>query len=92
MKRIRSNWFYQTRELPNVSLQLEVKAGKKMESFYKGKEGIAELTASMLNESTAKYTCEEIASELEKLGSEVSFNASKNGINMNISALEKISG
>ncbi|NNC86451.1 MAG: insulinase family protein [Bacteroidia bacterium] len=79
-------------ELPNVSLRLEIKAGKKMESYHKGKEGIAQLTSSMLNESTVKFTSEEISSELEKLGSDVSFSSNRNSITMNISTLKKYLG
>jgi zinc protease len=53
------------------------------------KLGLAELTASMLNEGTKNFTTEQIAADLEKLGSSISFNASKNQTSISIQCLKK---
>jgi zinc protease len=53
------------------------------------KLGVAELTASMLNEGTKNFTTEEIAAQEEKLGSNVSFSANKNSTTINIRTQKK---
>lgn len=53
------------------------------------KIGLAELTASMLNEGTKNYTTEQISAELEKLGSSISFNSGKSQTSINVSCLKK---
>ena len=74
-------------EVPMVSMQISVPAGHRNESADKA--GVASIMASLLNESTTNYTAEQIAEELEKLGSSVRANAGAEGVTINISSLTK---
>ncbi|WP_375416533.1 M16 family metallopeptidase [uncultured Hymenobacter sp.] len=58
-------------EVPAVTMLLTIKGGHRLEQANPGKAGVAALTASMLNEGSQKYTSEEFAAELDKLGSTV---------------------
>jgi zinc protease len=53
------------------------------------KLGVAELTANLMNESTNKYTTEQISAELEKIGSSITFGASKTQTYINVYCLKK---
>ncbi len=58
-------------EVPTVTMLLTVKGGHYLSANDLAKAGIAQLTASMLNEATQKYTTEQLNRELEKLGSRI---------------------
>ena len=58
-------------EVPTVTMLLAVKGGHYLSANDPSKAGIAQLTASMLNEGTQKYTSEQLNKELEKLGSSI---------------------
>ena len=58
------------KEVPSVAIQINIAAGHRYEAL--NKIGTAELLASMLNESTKKYTVEQLDELLEGLGSSVS--------------------
>ncbi|WP_210490125.1 M16 family metallopeptidase [Rufibacter aurantiacus] len=60
-------------EVPTVTLLFTLMGGHKLEAHDPSKAGIASLTASMLNESSEKFTAEEISSQLQKLGSSINF-------------------
>ncbi len=53
------------------------------------KMGVAELTASLLNEGTKNFTTEKISAELEKLGSSISFEANKKTSTIRVECLKK---
>ncbi len=74
-------------ETPTVMIQFSLPAGTRY--VAKGKEGLAQLTASMLQEGTTKRSMEEIHAELDKLGSSISVGASGYTTNVSVSALEK---
>ncbi|CAE6913597.1 hypothetical protein ACOMICROBIO_FLGHMIGD_02253 [Vibrio sp. B1FLJ16] len=74
-------------ETPTVMMQFSLPAGTRY--VEKGKEGLAQLTASMLQEGTTKRSMEEIHAELDKLGSSISVGASGYTTNISVSALEK---
>ena len=76
-----------TDEIPSVTVQIIVKAGQIMEGLEKA--GLASLTADMLNESTLKHTTEQLADELNKLGSEIYISAGPENITITISSLTK---
>jgi len=76
-------------EVPTVTLLLSVKGGHKLEAKDPGKAGIAALTSSMLNEASQKYTSEEISSELDKLGSSISFYSGADRMNVSVQSLTK---
>ena len=58
-------------EVPNVTMLLAVKGGHYLSADNPAQAGVAQLTASMLNEDTQKYTTEQLNTELEKLGSSI---------------------
>ncbi len=74
-------------ETPTVMLQISLPAGTRY--VEKGKEGLAQLTASMLQEGTTKRSMEEIHAELDKLGSVISVGATSYTTDISVSALAK---
>jgi zinc protease len=58
-------------ELPTATILLTIKGGHRLEQANPGKAGIAALTAQMLNEGSEKYTSEEFAAALDRLGSAI---------------------
>ncbi len=74
-------------EVPTTTIRLRLKAGQ----IYEGldKLGLASLTAGMLDEATLKNSAEDIANELAKLGSSVSFSASDEYVTLFIRSLTK---
>jgi zinc protease len=76
-----------TTEIPSVTIQLNIESGHRFED--KSKVGISGLTAAMLNEGTAKYTSEEIAEKLDRLGSSVSVNGGNENVTVYITSLTK---
>ncbi len=75
----------QYQETPTISLQLTVPAGHRLDPT--SKEGLAELTAAMMNEGSEKFTAEEIASKLETLGSSISVHAGLYGTTISLNTL-----
>ncbi|MFZ6043639.1 insulinase family protein, partial [Vibrio natriegens] len=65
------------RETPTVELQLVVPAGRRFEPA--GKDGLARLTASMMEEASQKSTAEALSSRLDTLGSTIGFTAGQYG-------------
>ncbi|MGV3685838.1 MAG: M16 family metallopeptidase [Daejeonella sp.] len=76
-------------EVPSVALLFSIKGGHKLEAKDPGKAGIASLTAAMLNEGSEKYSSEEISSQLEKLGSSISFYSGADRLNISVQSLTK---
>ena len=74
-------------EVPMTSVQISVPAGHRNES--PAQAGIANLLAQMMNEGTENYTAEEMAEELEKLGSRISVYSGEERFTVNISSLTK---
>ncbi|NIJ52646.1 M16 family metallopeptidase [Dyadobacter arcticus] len=67
-------------EVPTVTMLLALKGGHLLSANDPSKAGIAQLTASMLNEATQKYTAEQINIELEKLGGNIQIYSGKEDI------------
>ncbi|MES2780494.1 MAG: pitrilysin family protein [Bacteroidota bacterium] len=76
-------------EVPFVSMILTVKGGNNAMADDLGKSGLAALTASMMGESTQNHTSEQFANELEKLGSSINFNATRDAVTMTVNAPKK---
>ncbi|MDO6776373.1 pitrilysin family protein [Shewanella sp. 3_MG-2023] len=75
----------ESHETPTVELLIYLEGGHRVAP--QGKAGVASLTASMLNESSAKRSTEELAGALEMLGSSVSFGASGSQSYIQLSSL-----
>lgn len=74
-------------ETPTTSFLLKLPMGSYAEN--KNNAGITSLMASLLNESTLHYSTEQMSLELEKLGSRISFSASRDSLNVYVSSLSK---
>ncbi|MCL1036266.1 insulinase family protein [Shewanella submarina] len=72
-------------ETPTVELLIYLNGGHDLVPV--DKSGLSALTASMMNESTAKRSTEELTQALEMLGSSISFGSSGNQSTIKVSAL-----
>ncbi|MES2387673.1 MAG: pitrilysin family protein [Bacteroidota bacterium] len=77
------------KDVPVVTMLLSIKGGHLQEGANLSKAGTANLLADMLMESTQKYSTEEMASELDKLGSQISIQAGADAIDVSVSSLTK---
>ena len=76
-------------ELPIVNISVRVPGGQLAETNDPSKSGIASITAAMLNEDTKKYSAEQMAVELQKLGSSINVFSSFDGTVFNVQSLKK---
>ena len=76
-------------EIPTTSLLLTLKGGHRLDAYDPSKSGLASLTAGMLNESTEKYSSEDIQEELRKLGSSIYVSSDDDGTYISINTLNK---
>ncbi len=77
-------------ETPEITISLTMEGGSLVLTNDKLKKlGIAELTASLLNEGTKNFTTEQISAQLDVLGSSISFNAGKSTTNIQVNCLKK---
>ncbi|RAK02925.1 zinc protease [Larkinella arboricola] len=76
-------------EVPEVTLVFSVKGGHMLSASDPSKAGIAQLTASLMNEATQNFSNEEINAKLEKLGSSIQVYASTEEIQVAVSSLTK---
>ncbi|MGQ0829306.1 MAG: M16 family metallopeptidase [Bacteroidota bacterium] len=77
-------------ETPQITLLLRLEGGSLvLPNDQLKKLGIAELTAYIMDEGTKNYTTEQISAELEKIGSNISFNSSKTTTTISVSCLKK---
>ncbi|UOQ97351.1 insulinase family protein [Hymenobacter sp. 5317J-9] len=76
-------------EIPAVTMRLTIRGGHRLEQAMPAKAGVAQLTASMLNEGSEKYTSEQFTTELDKLGSSVQVSAGDNETTVYVQSLTK---
>jgi zinc protease len=76
-------------EVPIVTLQMTMKGGHMLSANDLTKAGLATLTAAIMNESTEKFTAEQIDDELDKLGSSINIYAGKTGTTVFVQSLAK---
>jgi zinc protease len=76
-------------ELPLVTIQLSMPGGHRLNATNLNKAGLASLVSDLMNESTEKYSSEDMANELDKLGSSVYFSAGSDNITLVIQSLVK---
>ncbi|OLQ84703.1 peptidase M16 [Vibrio ponticus] len=74
-------------ETPTVQMDIRLPAGERYAA--KDQEGIANLTAAMMQEGTQKSTLEELQARLDKLGSSVAINAGNYTTTISLASLEK---
>lgn len=77
----------ESNETPTLSVTLSLEGGVLLDDI--SKPGLANLTASLMNESTKNYSTEEIANQLSLIGSSVRVYASGRYINVEASTLAK---
>ncbi|MGI2168666.1 M16 family metallopeptidase [Shewanella sp. MF05960] len=75
----------ESNETPTVELLIYLNGGHRLATLDKA--GVADLTASMLNESSLKRSSEELAGALDMLGSTISFGASSEQSYIKVSSL-----
>jgi zinc protease len=73
-------WLLPTRNLPMLSVEVTFRAGAAFEPA--GKEGLAQLTASLLDEGAGPYDATEFKEELEAIGAR--FGASSDGLDISV--------
>ncbi|EGU32473.1 insulinase family protease/insulinase family protease [Vibrio ichthyoenteri ATCC 700023] len=76
-----------TDETPTIEMDIRFPAGERY--VTQGKEGLANLTAAMLQEGTLDSTLEQLQARLDKIGSHVSISAGSYTSTVSISSLEK---
>ncbi|WP_317897460.1 M16 family metallopeptidase [Aurantibacillus circumpalustris] len=74
-------------EIPKVNVLITFKLGHRFEEI--GKAGIAQLLASMLEQSSQKTSAEEIENKLNRLGSSVNIYSGDEDFNISIQALKE---
>lgn len=73
-------------ETPTVLIDIRLPAGERHVEV--GKEGLAHLTAALLEQDSAQRSVEKIQAELDKLGSVIRINAGSYATNVTISSLK----
>ncbi|MDE1232082.1 M16 family metallopeptidase [Vibrio aestuarianus] len=77
----------ETSETPTVLIAIDLPAGER--HVARGKEGLANLTAALLEEGSTKRSVETIQAQLDQLGSTISVNANEYSTSIVISSLKK---
>ncbi|TMI80763.1 MAG: insulinase family protein, partial [Bacteroidetes bacterium] len=76
-------------ELPVVTLSITVPGGHLLQANDVSKIGLANFFATMMNEDTKNYTAEQMAVELQKLGSSINISSSTDEVTFNVQCLKK---
>ena len=76
-------------ELPVVNISITIPGGHLLQARDTSKIGLASFFADMMNEDTKKYTAEQMAVELQKLGSSIRVNSQRDGIVFAVQSLKK---
>ncbi|HEV8079107.1 MAG TPA: pitrilysin family protein [Chitinophagaceae bacterium] len=79
----------QNTEIPSVTFSLTIPGGHLAQANDMQKIGLANLFANMMTEDTKNYTAEQIALELQKLGSSINVSSSTDGIVYTVNSLKK---
>ncbi|MFT3937040.1 MAG: pitrilysin family protein [Chitinophagaceae bacterium] len=79
----------QNNELPLVSITISIPGGHLLEANDTSKVGLASFFADMMNEDTKKYTAEQMAVELQKLGSNISTYSNRDEFGFTVQCLKK---
>ncbi len=76
-------------EIPTVTMTITIPGGHLLQAKDTAKIGLADMFGDMMNEDTKKYTAEQMAVELQKLGSSVNIGSSFDGITVSVQSLKK---
>jgi zinc protease len=76
-------------EVPSVTITITVPGGHLLQAKDTSKVGLASFFASMMSEDTKNYTAEQMAVELQKLGSNISVSNATDGIVFSVTSLKK---
>ncbi len=76
-------------EIPTVTLTITIPGGHLLQAKDTSKIGLASFFASMMNEDTKQYTAEQMAVELQKIGSSISVFSGTDGITYSVQSLKK---
>ncbi|HEV7779731.1 MAG TPA: pitrilysin family protein [Chitinophagaceae bacterium] len=76
-------------ELPTVTFSLSIPGGHLVSETDKTKVGLAGFFADMMGEDTKNYTAEQLAVELQKLGSTLNVSSSVDGVDFTVQSLKK---
>ena len=76
-------------EVPTVTLSITIPGGHLLQANDTAKIGLAGFFGSMMNEDTKNYSAEQMAVELQKLGSSVNVSSGFDGITFNAQMLKK---
>ena len=79
----------QNTEVPTVTFTLTIPGGHLASATDLNKAGLASFFADMMNEDTKTRTAEQIAVELQKLGSSISISSDVDGVTYRVQALKK---
>lgn len=72
-------------ETPTVLIRFSLPAGERY--VAKGKEGLADITATMMNQGSLQYSKEELQAKLDTLGSDISISAGEYSTQVTVSSL-----
>lgn len=76
-------------EIPTVTFSLTIPGGHLAQARDLSKAGLANLFTGMMLEDTKNFTAEQIAVELQKLGSIISINSGLDGVTYSVQSLKK---
>ena len=76
-------------EIPMVTLTVTMPGGHMASAGDLSKAGLASFAARMLNEDTKNYSAEQMAAELQKLGSSISIGSGKDDLTFYVQTLKK---
>jgi zinc protease len=79
----------QNTEIPTVTFSLTIPGGHLASANDLSKAGLASFFADMMTEDTKNYTAEQMAIELQKLGSSINVISTTDGFSYNVQALKK---
>ena len=79
----------QNTELPVVTFSVSIPGGHLAQANDTAKIGLSNIVANMFGEDTRNYSAEQMAVELQKLGSSININSDVDNITFNVQCLKK---
>ena len=76
-------------EIPVITIQITIPGGHLLQASDTAKIGLARMTANMLGEDTKNYTAEQLAVELQKLGSSIAVSTTLDGTRFTVQSLKQ---